>query len=306
MRPRGVITRAVLIAFGAVASAKANAAPPAPDATAQARALYVAGTTAAAEGRWVDAEASFSAAYEMSHNPAALYNRAVALRALGRHREARDAFAAILASDVSVDEATRRQAAAYRDEEAQRVGVLEVSGAKACRLRVDGKEVARREGAVASIDADAGDHSIVASCPGASDVTWKGHVGIGQHVAVVLQPMTSVEPTEPRSPVRRSEHDTRATSADPGPWLVIGAGAVAAVVGGALFTIGRIDRAKVENAEPGSRWSDVEGANDRARVFGWLGPAVFAAGAVSIATGFVWLAKRPHHPAGTGARAFVP
>src|SRR5678815_4041604 len=63
----------------------------------EARALYQAGNAAAESGQFADALQQFVQAYGLSGNPAALYNAAKTLRALGRHVAARDAFNQLLA-----------------------------------------------------------------------------------------------------------------------------------------------------------------------------------------------------------------
>lgn len=64
--------------------------------TDRARALYLDGSTAAEEARWTDALRLFQESYDLSHNPAALFNVATTLRAVGRHRESRDALDRLL------------------------------------------------------------------------------------------------------------------------------------------------------------------------------------------------------------------
>src|SRR5688500_19004116 len=62
----------------------------------QEREHYVRGLEAARREAWSDAVVHFRLSYELSGTSASLYNLAVALRALGRHRDARDAFDRLL------------------------------------------------------------------------------------------------------------------------------------------------------------------------------------------------------------------
>src|SRR5262249_22158767 len=158
---RRVATRgsvALLTAAMTLLAATSHAQPSEQDA-AKARTLFVAGKQAADAGRWADAAESFEASFSLTHNPAALYNRAVALRALGRHVEARDAFAKLLSDPSSLDDDTRKSADAMRGEEAGRVASIVVSGIEGCRIQLDGKETPQT-----TIDVDPGQHKLRGDC----------------------------------------------------------------------------------------------------------------------------------------------
>ena len=89
------VTRLAFLVLGAIAlfcapfASRAEAQPP---SERVARALFDDATTAAGEERWADAADGFREAYSQSNAPAALYNYALALRALGQYLAAREAL----------------------------------------------------------------------------------------------------------------------------------------------------------------------------------------------------------------------
>src|SRR5262249_33702379 len=94
----------------------------------EARARFSAGNRAVDAGRWADALADFERAYALSGVPAALFNAATTLRALGRHVEARDAFDQLLDAHPDLDPTERDRARAMRSEEQARVATLSLVG----------------------------------------------------------------------------------------------------------------------------------------------------------------------------------
>jgi len=125
---------------------------PEPSASAQpetsqddeARRAFQEGTDAAETERWADSERAFRRAYALSRAPSALFNQGVALRALGRHLEARNAFDELLArTDDAVSSDLRESALGLRAESAARVATLTLSGLDLAphRIRIDGRPV---------------------------------------------------------------------------------------------------------------------------------------------------------------------
>lgn len=158
----------------------------------EARALFVAGSAAVESGRWADAVGSFERAYQLTRAPSALYNLAVALRALGRHREARDAFARLL-GEHELDDSMRARATTMRQEEAARVAVLELVGLDdrpGTTLRFDGRDVPDPGERPVRIETDAGSHTLIAERAGFERFVWQGTLGDGAHetVRIALRP----------------------------------------------------------------------------------------------------------------------
>ena len=154
---------------------------------AEARALFMAGQAAVDSGRWADAVDNFSRAYQLSEVPAALYNLGFALRALGRHREARDAFVELLESHPRVDRELRREARRYRDEAAARVAVLSVDGLDPrvrYTIRFDGTRVTDDGARPVRVEMDAGSHTLTVRSPEHRPWVWEGELEDGQRLAV--------------------------------------------------------------------------------------------------------------------------
>ncbi len=87
---------------------------------------FVLGVTALEEERWADAERAFRRAYELNRSPVSLHNLGVALRALNRHRDARDAFCRV-ALDARVEQPEmREEAASFAREAANRLATVVV------------------------------------------------------------------------------------------------------------------------------------------------------------------------------------
>lgn len=162
----------------------------------EARALFRAGSAAVEGGRWADAVSSFERAYELTGARSALYNLAMALRALGRHRDARDAFARLLRDHEIEDAELRRTAEQMRDEESARVAVLELVGLDETArhaIRFDGREVPDSGQRPVEIETDAGRHSLLADREGFSQFVWEGALGDGQRLSVraLFQPLAT-------------------------------------------------------------------------------------------------------------------
>lgn len=194
-----------------------------PNALEAARTAYAEGTAAAAEERWADAAQSFADAYRHSNAPSAAFNAAMALRAQGRHVEARDAFLALL--ERHPDWNQRDQVRARYDEEAGRVArlVLSVQTIAAYTVRLDGREVAPG----AALEVDAGEHVVRVDAEGYEPFEWSRSVGDGTETTITV----SLVPLLRQAPPVADEGDDLLSS----PWLWIVVGAV--VLGGAAVGI---------------------------------------------------------------------
>jgi phosphatidylglycerol:prolipoprotein diacylglycerol transferase len=74
-----------------------------------------------------------------------------------------------------------------------------------------------------------------------------------------------------------------------GPVLLVGIGGVVLAVGIALFATGQADRATVEEAAPGTRWSEVSAAFDTAPTLLTVGQVVMGGAVALMAGGVAWL-----------------
>lgn len=149
---------------------------------AQARALFAAGGAAIDAGRWADAVDSFRRAYELTGAPSALFNTAFALRALGRYREAAQAFGELLALE-GISDSVRAQATELRDEVRGRLALVRLLGLEAEAryvVRLDGEGIDDTGTRPLVLQADPGRHTLDVSRPGFVRFEWAGSLEDGQ------------------------------------------------------------------------------------------------------------------------------
>lgn len=170
------------------------------DEIAAGRAAFVAATHAAAEQRWADALTGFERAYELTAAPPALLNVGVVLRALGRQREARDAFDRLLVEHPEF--AAQTDAVNLRTEVAARVAALILTGLEATphQLRLDGRSLGTRQGPRLELELDPGEHGVLLERDGYRPWQWEGILGDGERREIHVE-LTPV-PLLPQTPSR--------------------------------------------------------------------------------------------------------
>jgi len=229
---RGMVRLLVLLATAAsTAHAQEAAAPEAAaaasgeaDPRGRARERFVEGTTAMDEARWADAVEAFREAHALVGSPVALYNLGFALRALGRYREALEAFDALLGAG-DLDEATRTDATSLRDEVRGRLATLAVEGlpAETITLTLDALDLADTGLRPLELPCDPGRHMLRIEAEGRLGFEWRGELDAGERrsVEAVLPPL----PETPREAPPRSIAD------EPAFWVILGVVLVGAGVG---------------------------------------------------------------------------
>jgi hypothetical protein len=210
----------------------APASEPSKAALDEAHARYVAGNRAVEQGRWADALVDFEKAYALSGVPAALFNVATTLRALGRHREARDAFALLLSRHgPKLDPAVKKDAERMRAEAAARVGTLVLeelpSRTPELHVYVDGAPAADGGARPLSIEVDPGKHALRVEEPSAQTFTWEGTFADGERKSVRVQ-LASRANVSALPPAPKTESGSLWSS--PYFWTAVGV----VVVGGAV------------------------------------------------------------------------
>ncbi|HJL18597.1 MAG TPA: tetratricopeptide repeat protein [Sandaracinaceae bacterium LLY-WYZ-13_1] len=181
-----------------LARAQVASCDPTEEELQEAQALFIAGSAAVDSGRWADAIDSFERSYALSCRVAALYNLAMALRALGRHREARDTFDRIVRDHDDIPDDLRDTIDEFRREEAGRVAVLElvgIDGSLRPEVSFDGRRLADVAERPIVIETDAGSHSLVARIPEHQPFLWDGELSDGQResIAVAFEPLPTGE-----------------------------------------------------------------------------------------------------------------
>lgn len=223
----------------APASVEAQADAPGAEASddePDAREAFGLGSEAAAEERWADSERWFRRAYELSGVSSALFNQAVALRALGRHREARDAFRRLLEADV--DPTVRETATQLMEQSGSRVATLRLEGLDPGAehgVQLDGEPRLDDRSRPLLLEADEGSHSVLVVRSGYEPFTWTGSVGAGGSAEVRVELEALPEHTVV---VRETVREGTSVFEEPAFWIVIGvvlAGTAAAITTGVLF-----------------------------------------------------------------------
>jgi hypothetical protein len=171
------------IAYAEPHTWKSPVGEPSSTAVQEAKALYIAGNRAVEQGRWSDALVDFEKAYSLSGVPAALFNVATTLRALGRHVESRDAFEQLLKQHPALDAEIKEQAKKFLAEEKARIGTLTLDGVpNKARIYVDGHETTDT-----TIDVDPGKHALRVEDPKSKPFTWEGTFADGEKKSVTVK-----------------------------------------------------------------------------------------------------------------------
>ena len=218
-----VVSTCITLAGADAHTWKSPVGEPSTVAVQEAKALYIAGNRAVEQGRWSDALVDFERAYSLSGVPAALFNVATTLRAVGRHVESRDAFAQLLAKHPTLDAEIKSQAEKLLAEEKTRIGTLTLEGVPTntkARIYVDGHETTDT-----TIDIDPGKHALRVEDPKSKPFTWEGTFTDGEKKSVTVKLL----PADVAKPLPPGEKPSGGVLSSPWFWGAIGV----VVVGGA-------------------------------------------------------------------------
>ncbi len=207
----------------------------------EARARFVAGRAAIEAGRWADAVENFERAYALSSAPSALYNEAVALRALGRYLEARDALRLLLRRHADKLSATRREEAERYLQEAETqvasVRLVGLAHAVPHIVRLDARVVEDDGSRPLVLETDPGEHVVEVSRPHHEPFEWHGTLEPGETTTlqVTLRPHRS-DPLDTPEPARdRAQRREGGGGLLSSPWFWVGSAVVLAAAGGAAW-----------------------------------------------------------------------
>jgi len=229
---------------------KAPDSEPSSAALQEGKALYIAGNRAVEQGRWSDALADFEKAYALSGVPAALFNVATTLRALGRHVEARDAFTQLLANHPKLDAEIRGNAEKMLAEEKARIAKLIVADLPSkkddLRLYVDGNETGDPGDRPLALEIDPGKHALRVEESKSTPFTWEGTLKDGEKktVPVKLVPADVAKPPPPPPP---QPEKSGSVLSSPWFWVVTGVVVVGAATGAYFY-----DRSKQLEPDSGT------------------------------------------------------
>lgn len=244
--PACFLLLATLAARDAAAEPRVRNGPtgePARAAMDEAKALYVAGNRAVEQGRWADALTSFERSYELSGVAAALFNIATTLRALGRHVEARDAFAQLLSKHRQIEPDIKKKAETMLVEERGRVASLVLAGLPELRpelrLLIDGNAGSDDGSRPLLLDLDPGRHTVNVEEPRSRPFSWEGSLADGEKKTLNVK-LTPQEPTSAPAPAPAPapvEAPKRSSSVFRSPifWGVVGVLVVGGAVAGGYY-----------------------------------------------------------------------
>lgn len=161
--------------------------------TTEARQLFEAGRAAAADQRWTEAEERMRRAWQLSCRPSALMNVGLALRSLGRAREARDVFRQVLSLE-GLDDENRDRAQRYLNDVTAQVAALELTAiAPALRpeITLDGRALTDDGARPIRLETDPGAHSLVLRIEEHQPFLWNGDLSDGEvrRIAVEFDPI---------------------------------------------------------------------------------------------------------------------
>jgi hypothetical protein len=204
--------------------------------TGPAREHFVRGTRAIEVGRWADAVREFERAYELSRAPTALFNTGFALRALGRHVEARAAFDRLLADHADADEAVLDEARELREEVNGLIVTLALGGLRSdlrYSLRLDGQARDDTGARPVELEVDPGVHVLEVAHPSIESFRWETESWGGEELRATAEL------------VPRAIEETISVLESPFFWIAI----AAAVATGVVLTIVLADAADQPTTE---------------------------------------------------------
>lgn len=284
---------ATTIATNAAAQQKA---PPSEELKA-ARELFQEAYKDEQEKRYAQALEKFQRVAAVKESASVRYRIASVIEALGRLREARDAFRALAASKATlaaneheVADSAAERAHALDKKIPKLVVRLQDNAPADVRVTIDGAP-APITNTPRTIELDPGEHVVLASSPTSSPSETKVQLTEGGEVPVTitLSPSKGTPPPPPPPPV--------ATRNNTLGYVALGAGGVLLVTGIALLMVREGDISDIEAACPdgncplGKR-KDLESKRDEAELFGPLGVTLGIVGLAAAGTG-AYLLFRP-------------
>lgn len=193
--------------------------------TSPGHAAFVEGLELAEADRWAEAEERFRLAYRLTRSPAALLQRGLALRALGRVDEAERCLAR-LAGDLEAPDPLRRAARRARVALQRTTATVRLLGLAPVRhsVTLDDLPVEDDGSRPLTLRATEGRHRIAIELPRHRAETWTGTLQPGEARVVPMDLRPGLVEPEPAGSIVEE------------PWFWIIAGSVAVLVASAVVT----------------------------------------------------------------------
>ncbi|MBX3186838.1 MAG: hypothetical protein KF819_07480 [Labilithrix sp.] len=294
--------RALAVAF--VACAVFAAAPARAQSEVElkaARELFQEAYKDEQDRRFAEALEKFQRVARVKESASVRYRIAAVLDALGRLREARDAFRALAASrpqlpasEQEIADSAAERAHALDKRIPRLVLSLQDGWPEGTRVMVDGGAVAI--GATPrTVEVDPGDHVVQASAPQVPTSESKVSIAEGSEASLAIAPTALravVGPTPPPAEPSSGERPHKTLA-----WVAIGAGGALVVSSVALLAaresnIGSLERRCPGGACPAADRARIESIRDDAKLFGPLGVGLGIVGLAAVGAG-AYLLLRP-------------
>jgi tetratricopeptide (TPR) repeat protein len=288
--------------------ASAQSRTPTPDELKAARELFQDAFKDEQDKRFDAALEKFQRVAGVKESASVRYRIASVLESLGRLREARDAFRALVAakwtlpaSEQEIADSSAERAHAL-DKKIPRLLIrLQDNPPPDARVTIDGAAVPAST-TVRPIELDPGEHLVQASAPTARSSETQVTLVDGAEVAVtVVLPLLAVKPVKGAgSPLPPPPPDASPRRNNTLAYVALGAGGVLLVTGTILLAerasdISKLERACPNGVCPKSNQSALQADHDQAQLFGPLGATCLLLGLAGAGVGayLLWFAPAP-------------
>jgi tetratricopeptide (TPR) repeat protein len=313
----GVMISCVAVAGATrVAALGEEAAAPAPDPQAEARALAQTALDHLDAQRFAEALEAAERAEKLYHAPIHMRIIGQALEGLGRLADAAEVYDRLAAEPLpstahQLFRDSQELARARIKELAARLPSLLVKvegGADDATVTIDGRA---RDARGVAVRVDPGKHVVRVEAPGREpfeqEVVAEEGAGVVVVTAVLREPGSPAVPTEPQRP----DDDVADGSGAPpvATWVLFGIGGAALVAAGATGGLSLSQGADLEERCPDRRCTPADQDDyDQAVALGWASTALFVVGGIGVASGVVvWVVDASAEPdSDADATAAVP
>jgi tetratricopeptide (TPR) repeat protein len=236
-------------------------------------------------GNWEEALLRFRNAHAIYPNARTLrgmgltaYELRDYVRAIGWLQDAINSTDNALTAEQRTE--TEKALAAARDYAVRLTLSIEPTNAA---VTIDGAPPVRDEAGL--ILMNPGEHELIAEAEGYEAVRRALRANAGDRPTLVLQLQVRGAEASLAAPPAALE---RSTDGSVLPWIVIGAGVAVTVTGAVFLGLSLSDKAEVEDAPDGTRWSAIEDAEGRVGTFSAIGFVLLGVGVAGTTAGIMW------------------
>ncbi len=291
-----LVVIAMLVA--SVAAAQSSASVPAPraqtsDQGVEYRQLIEEALVEFAASRWHEARSLFELAHRLRASARTLRGLGLTSFEQGQYvRAAGELRAALEHHDNPLTEKQRAEVQGALAKAKRFIGVVQVEIVPAdAELFVDGVPSSSR-----TLELDIGEHALQVRANDHDPARQSVNVEGGGRYAVRFE-LTPQRPSRPQLGLSQAPPDRHAPTQASGPtalqWTALCASGAVAVGGGVLLGLAAAAKHEVEAAPDGTDLADVQGAKQRAPVYGMVGGVLLGTGLAGAAASVVWMLVSP-------------